>query len=255
MRTIIAAGALALSAATLPLTPAHAGSTWVVGIKASATTADAGQKVTFTGTVRPKGAAAGEKVLLQEKFKPGKPWATQKKATITSTGTYRVSDRPSVNTRHAYRVVMPATDTHAKGVSAAMKVTVYGWENLSSRRPANQHAITWGTVDINGKAYPNSVYGLFDPSQNAEYNLDHRCIGFRSTFGLSDDSTTSAQAQLDVLSDGTNIYTHVFDVGQSEQKTLALASPLKLRLESQRTSGVDTEAFGAFATAQVLCTQ
>jgi hypothetical protein len=50
---------------TLPVTVAHAASAWVVTIKASATTTDAGHKVTFTGKVRPIAAAAGKKVLLR----------------------------------------------------------------------------------------------------------------------------------------------------------------------------------------------
>lgn len=255
MRTIIAAGVLALGAATLPLTAAHAGSTWLVSIKASATTANAGQKLTFTGTVRPKGAAAGEKVLLQEKFKPGKPWVTQKKTTLSRSGKYQVSDRPSVNTRHEYRVVVPATTKHAQGVSATMKVTVYGWENLSSRSSVNRNGMSNGTVNINGKAFENSVYADWGTTQNIEYNLDHQCIRLRATFGISDDSTTGGQAEVDALSDGTNVYSHIFDLGQSEQKTVALAKPLKLLLESHSTGDAGTRGYGAFATAQVLCTQ
>ena len=82
MRKLVAAGAMALGIATLPATAAHAGSTWTVGVKASTTTVTAGHKVVFTGSVRPKAAATGDKVLLQEKFKPGKPWVTQRKARI-----------------------------------------------------------------------------------------------------------------------------------------------------------------------------
>jgi len=98
MRKLVAAGAMALGIATLPVTAAHAGSTWIVGIKASATTVKAGHKVVFTGTVRPKAAAAGEKVLLQEKFKPGAEWETEKKAEISAGGKYSVADTPTVNT-------------------------------------------------------------------------------------------------------------------------------------------------------------
>ena len=58
MRKLVAAGAMALGIAMLPLTAAHAGSTWIVTVKASDTAVNAGQKVTFTGTVKPHGAAA-----------------------------------------------------------------------------------------------------------------------------------------------------------------------------------------------------
>jgi hypothetical protein len=255
MRMLIAAGALAVGAAALPLTAAHAGSTWVVGMKASATTTTAGHTVTFTGTVRPRGAAAGEKVLLQEKFKAGKPWVTQRKATISRSGKFKVADKPTANTRHSYRVVMPATNKHPKGVSATKKVTVFGWENLSDRRAVHAHGMNTGTVQINGHGYDDSVYGTFGDTQSAEYNLDHKCLKLRARFGISDGSTTGGQAEVDALSDGTNVYSHVFDLGQSEQKTVALAKPLKLLLSAQSTGDVATQGLGAFASAQVLCTQ
>src|SRR5262249_37292188 len=143
MRKLIAAGALALGTAALPLTPAHAGSTWVVSVRASATTIDVKHQVTFTGTVRPTSKAAGEKVLLQEKSKPGKPWVTQKKATIGRSGKYQVSDKPTRNTQHAYRVVMPATDKHAKGVSKTVKVTVYAWTNLDTIEAVNDNGMSF----------------------------------------------------------------------------------------------------------------
>jgi hypothetical protein len=255
MRKLVAAGAMALGIATLPITAAHAGSTWIVGIKASATTVNAGHKVVFTGTVRPKAAAAGEKVLLQEKFKPGAEWETQKKAEISAGGRYSVADRPTLNTRHAYRVVMPATQKHAKGVSATIKVTVYAWQYLAEMEAVNSDAMVAGTVDINGTPYKHSVYSYYGPTSHREYNLDHKCTKVRATFGISDDSTTGGQAAVDVLSDGSNVYAHTFDLGQKDEQTVALAKPLKLRLESESTGGVGTTGLGAFAAAQVLCTR
>lgn len=255
MRKLVAAGAMALGIATLPMAAAHAGSTWLVGIKASTTTVVAGHKVVFTGTVRPKAAAKGEQVVLQERFKPGKPWVTQKKATVGRGGKYQVADKPTATTRHSYRVVMPATAKHAKGVSRTVKVTVYGWTYLADLDPANNQWMTSGTVDINGNSYQKSVFAYFDTNQYREYNLDHRCIKLRTRFGISDDSSTGGQAEVDAISDGTNIYTKTFDLGQSEQKTLALAEPLKLRLEAHSTGGTGTFGYGAFAAAQVLCTR
>lgn len=255
MRKLVATGVMALGIATLPMAAAHAGSTWLVGIKARATTVTAGHKVVFTGTVHPRSAAQGQKIVLQEKFKPGKPWVTQRKAVVGRGGRYQVSDRPSTNTLHSYRVVMPRTTRHAKGISPTIEVTVYGWGYLADRPASNTSAMTTGTVDINGTSYDHSVYAAWDTSQYREYNLDHQCIELRARFGISDGSTTGGQAEVDALSDGTNVYTNTFDLGESEQKTISLAAPLKLRLESQSTGGTGTVGYGAFASAQVLCTQ
>lgn len=258
MRKLVATSAIALGLATLPVTAAHAGTTWIVGIRASATTVDVGQKVTFTGTVRPKGAAAGEKVLLQEKFKPGKPWVTQRKAKVNGKGKYSVSDRPSTNTQHAYRVVMPATSKHAKGVSKTVKVTVFKWSNLTGLDWANDNGMSFGSVDINGNTYKDSVYSRWSgATASIEFNLDHRCDKVRSRFGISDESTIAGQAEIGLLSDGTSVYDKTFDVGQSEQKTVSLGSaPLKIKLLATDTSTApDAVGYGAFGNAQAHCTQ
>jgi hypothetical protein len=251
IRTVAAATALTLGALAVPA--AHAGDTWRVRIKASVTTTTAGHKIVFTGTVRPGVAAKGTKVVLQEKFKPGAKWQDQKKATVNGKGSYSVADKPTSNNVHSYRVVMPATDKHSKGVSKTVKVTVYGWQYLSDMSVANWNGFTDGTVNINGKTYDKSVFAYYATTQYVEYNLNHKCIKFRARFGISDDSTTGGQAEVDALSDGTNVYTNTFDLGQSQQKTVALAKPLKLRLEAQSTGDPGTDGYGAFASAQVLC--
>jgi hypothetical protein len=257
MRKLVAGAALALGVAgvlaSLPST-AHAATAWTVGLHASKTTTQVGYKVVFTGVVRPRGAAAGGQVVLQEKFRPGVAWKSQRRAPIGADGSYRVVDKPTVNTVHAYRVVMPADARHARGVSRTVLVTAYAWETLGLHDPNNQQSMFLGSVDMNGVTYADSVFAFNTPS-HLEFNLDHRCTRLSTTFGMSDDSTTGGQARVDVLSDGTTIYTHTFDLGQTDPQTLPLASPLKLRIESTSTSGVGTTGLGAAGSARVLCTR
>jgi hypothetical protein len=257
MRKFVAAGAMALGIATLPVTAAHAGTTWIVGVKASATTVNVGQKITFTGTVRPKGAAAGEKVILQEKFKPGAKWKTQRTDKINSRGKYSVSDTPKANTLHSYRVVMPAAGKHTKGVSKTVKVTVYDWVDLTTLPSVNDTGMFVGSVSINGKSYANSLSTNRQRStRSIEFNLNHRCDRLRSTFGINDDSSTGGQAEVGVLSDGSSVYDKTFDLGQSEKKTVSLDSPLKIKLLSTDKNTTDgTFGYGAFGTPQAHCTQ
>jgi hypothetical protein len=258
MRKLVIATALAIGTAGLVGLPsqAQAGSSWQVSIQASHAQVVAGHKIVFTGTVRPRSVAAGKKVLLQEKFRPGKPWADQRKATVASDGTYKVADRPSTNFLHSYRVVMPAAPGHARNASPTVRVKVYAWSDLIDQDFANDNGMGFGTVNINGISYTRSVYAYYGATQSIEFNVNHRCIKLSGRFGVSDDSTTEGQAEVDVQADGSQIYTHTFDVGQSDRVTLAIGTPLKLRLGAQDTStAVDATGFGAFGTPQVLCTQ
>ena len=255
MRKLAAAGAMALGLALLPLTAAHAGSNWLVGIKANQVQVVAGHKIVFRGTVRPHGAAAGQKVVLQEKFKPGKPWVDQKKVTVRGDGSYRVSDTPTTNFTHAYRVVVPGTSKHAKGISPTVKVKVYKWTRLADLASVNDQGMESGNVNINGKAYQHSVFARWSSDTHIEYNVNHRCTKLQASFGISDDSSTGGQAEVDVLADGTPVYTHTFDVGQHQTKTIALDEPLKLRLEATSTSTGGPFGLGAFGNATALCTK
>jgi hypothetical protein len=258
VRKLVIATTLAIGIAALAGVPgpAQAGSSWLVSLKASNANVVAGHRIVFTGTVRPKSAAGGDKVLLQEKFRPGRPWADQGKATVARDGAYRITDRPSTNFLHSYRVVMPATPGHARGISPAVKVRVYAWDNVVDHANANDNWMTFGTVHINGTAYESSAYAYYGKTQSVEFNVNHQCIRLRGRFGVSDDSTVNSQAEVDVQTDGTQIYTHTFDVGQSDKVTLALGTPLKLRLGSHDTStAVGASGFGAFGSPQVLCTR
>jgi hypothetical protein len=257
MHKLVAVGAIALGIATLPVTAAHAKATWLVTVKASHSTVNVGQKVTFTGSVKPGGKAAGQKVVLQERFKPGAKWQDQTKDKINSSGKYSLSDRPTANTRHAYRVVMPAVGSHSKGVSRTIQVTAYGWVDLTGFAGINGHGMTSGSVDINGKTYDHSVRSSQPNSTGSiEYNLSHQCDAMRSTFGISDGSTTGGQAEVGVLSDGTSVYDKTFDLGQAEKKTIALDTPLKVKLTATDTNvASDTNGFGAFGDAEVHCTK
>jgi hypothetical protein len=219
----------------LPPTAAHAGSKWIVGISANRTHVVVGKAVTFTGTVRPAAAAAGRKVVIQERYKPSAAWRVQRSATVNGQGHYVLRDKPSVNTVHVYRVVMPATKQHARGVSASTRVTAYSWQELTDRKGVNEMWIRFGTAYI-------------------EYNLDHKCIKLSATFGLSDDSETGGQAEVNVLSDGTTVYSNTFDLGEKEAKTIALDKPLKLRLDTHQTSPT-ASGYGVFGSVRILCTR
>jgi hypothetical protein len=228
-----------------------------VSVKASTTTLDVGQQVTFTGKVRPAGPAAGSKVTLQERFQPGARWRDIAKARINRHGRYSVSDTAHRNTTHSYRIVMPKTKKHGRGVSKTTKVAVYDWTPLSAIGGVNPSGMSVGPVDINGTTYDDSVYSYWHGNTSSiEFNLDHNCDKLRSTFGINDNSSTSGQAEVGVLSDGTSVYDKSFDLGQSEKKTVALDRPLKLKLIATDTSTAPAAfGLGAFGDIAAHCSQ
>jgi hypothetical protein len=258
MRKLVITAALALGLASLPMTAAHAGSTWRVTVKASTHQVVVGKKVVLTGHVRPGAAAAGSKLVVQEKFRPGVKWkSTHANPKVKKSGTYRVALKPSKAFVHRYRVVMPAKGHHAKGVSATVKVAVYAWSPLTDHTDVNGDSMRFGTVNINGKSYADSVWNSWAPGGSIEFNVDHACTQVRSAFGLSDDSTTGGQGEVSIAADGSTIYSRTFEVGQSAKKTIKLAmAPLKLKLEAHSTSTTDgVVGYGAFGDIQVLCTR
>jgi hypothetical protein len=199
-------------------------------------------------------------VLLQEKYKPGKPWVTQKQDTLSRDGYYLLTDRPTSSTRHSYRIVMPATKHHARGVSPTVRVTVYGWQNLTSRDPVDAHGIAaYPSVDIGGRTYPDSLRAvqLEDPADAwIEYDLEGRCYGFRGRFGLSDTSESGASAAISASAAGDAWFMGTFGLGESTHDVHTFHPPLhEIRLVISPVSYPDADPFGAIGTPQVLCTR
>jgi hypothetical protein len=138
-----------------------------------------------------------------------------------------------------------------------VQVTVYAWRNLIELDSTNVRGMSFGSVDINGNTYSSSVLSRWSGADaSVEFNLDHQCNKLRSTFGISDESTTGGQAEVGVLSDGISVYDETFDVGQSQNKTVPLATPLKIKLLATDTSTAPgTQGYGAFGNPQAHCTQ
>jgi hypothetical protein len=260
LRSFVVVVTLAVAATVAPAGSADAARPhWHVTLKADRTTAQVGKKIHFTGKV--SRAAAGRRVVLQEKVAPGRPWKNQRNAVVRRDGTYHTYDRPTVNRARSYRVVMPATKHRKRGISPKVRIVVYAWQNLTSRPSVNGHMMdVVSSVDMNGVAFPNSLEAwMYDPrydtTQSIEYNLDHQCTKFRGTFGLSDDSETAGQATIVASADGQAWYTHTFSLGQDASGPATWTTPpLKIRFESTSLNS-DAVGLGAVGTPEVYCTQ
>jgi hypothetical protein len=250
----------ALVAASAPADAAAHRPPWNVTIKASTTTLTLGQKVVLSGKVNR--SAAGKLVVLQERHKAGATWKDQANALVHGNGHYQVSDRPSVNNRRSYRVVMPATKRHKKGVSKSVAVDVYQWTSLSTLPSVNGVLFdSVPSVSMNGETYPNSLeadvehYLGAPTTESVEFNLNHRCTRFRGTFGLSDDSVDAGQATVTAIADGTPWFNQTFGLGESTLNEITFTTaPLKLRFESSSVIA-DSDGRGAVGTPEVYCEQ
>jgi hypothetical protein len=231
---------------------------WKVTIRSAHTNVTLGSTVHLHGHVAR--AAAGRLVTLQER-RPGRPWRDQRQARVHHDGTYTTYDVPTRNTSRLYRVVMPGTTHHRRGVSKALLVVVYQWKQLTSFPQSNPSYLpVVSSVPINGTGYPASLEATtYHPNgpvtQSVEYNLNHQCLGFRGTFGLSDNSESGSQASVEADADGTAWFSQTFSIGGSAPNAFDFGTaPLKVHF--QTTSLVDgLDGFGAVGTPEVYCTQ
>ena len=186
MRRLIVAAALALAAAgmTTQAAPAQAGVPWLVTFHVESVSGVVGHSFRFTGKVTPRARAAGLKVVLQQKRAGSdKPWRVVATGRISGRGDYLVRERPSTNTIRRYRVVMPATAAHARGVSSVRTLKVYAWSNLTLRPPVNESNFEpVASVSIAGVDYPASLEARSSANPDVpttgtvEFNLDRMCI-------------------------------------------------------------------------------
>ena len=231
-RTAIAAGvALAAALSATALASADAASTthhhhatakagsFTVLVSVNKSEPLQGSKVKIKGSVKP--AAPGAKVKLQLRYADQKKWKTVATDTLSSRSKFKFKEKvKSVRTRK-YRVLKPAGPNRAAGHSKPLKVTVFGWRNLTSLNPAASSGFAEyeNGVRMNGVAYPNSLrsYTAYPPGSPStiDYNLNRACKSFRGVVGLDDSSQVGGHAQVSLSTDGTVRYTGTFGLTQS----------------------------------------
>jgi hypothetical protein len=265
MRTLIGAVAVATAVAGAvaavpgPAQAAHR-PPWHVSIKASTTEVTLGKRVTFTGHVNK--SAAGRLVILQERPRADATWKNQRNALVHRDGDYNTFDKPTVNKRRLYRVIMPANKHHKRGVSETVIVDVFKWVSVTTLPSVNQVDFDIEpSVSMDGVSYPSSLeahvyhYTGAPTEQSVEFNLNHRCTRFRGRFGLSDESESGSQATVTAIADGAPWFNHTFAVGETTPNDFTFeTAPLKVRFESSSVIA-DADGLGAVGTPEVYCEQ
>ncbi len=247
LRLLVIAG-LVLAPVAFLGPPAQARKHYVVSAKTGSYVL-LGQAVRIRGTVSPR--AAGKTVVLQKRLRKTEPWRREATARIRRDGTFQVNDRPTTPRARWYRVKKPASRTLGAGYSTSLWVDVSQWHSLTELDPvsAGPGFRKVDPVTIGGVAYEKSLET--NASGSIEYDVRRKCTQFVTTFGLTDDSATGAQAEIRAYGDGTDLYHHVFDRGGGLRRHLDLTHVARLRFEVTMLSDLPT--YAAIAKPRVLC--
>ncbi|HSU03679.1 MAG TPA: hypothetical protein VLK03_14100 [Nocardioides sp.] len=248
----LAASPLALATTTYAA-PAKADS-WTVTAKINETVAIRKETtIKVRGRVTPK--AAGQQVVLQQRVGNKKTWKATGTTKVRANGTYVLKDDPSTPGKRAYRVVKPASNGLAKGISPALDVQVYAWEKLGNRYTGLQANLTRGGATIATEYYGSSL--LTDVSGTptfVEYTLGRKCLSLRSTYALTDSSVSGSSGAVSVTGDGAVLASHPLAVGTVvEDEVLDISDVFRLRFDL--TSSATPAATAAVADPWVLCTR
>lgn len=248
----LAASSLALSAPA-QAAPAKA-QTYKVTAKANTDVAIAKEEVVkVRGRVTPK--AAGQKVVLQQRVGNKSKWTRTGNAKVKRNGTYLLKDRPTTPGVREYRVLKPGSRGIRKGVSKPMKVEVYRWQKLGSRRVGPSENLVTTSVYI-GTGLATRSFVNIEPGLPAsvEYTLGRKCVELRARYALTDQSATGSSGAISVSTDGDVRRTHSLAVGTIvEDEVLDISDVFRLKFDLSTTA--TPAAYAAVASPEVLCTR
>lgn len=216
-----------------------------------------GSVLKIKGTVKP--LRPGDKVRIEKKA-DGKGWKLVGKAVINKKGKFKYTDEIDTVRSRQYRVVKNPDENRAEGTSPTIAVTVYGWRFLTSLSPVSGGG-TYETssVDINAKAYGNSIVGYaYYNSGSIAYNLGRQCKALETRVGLSDTSAITATGNIVLTADTTEIYDNSFELTESAPLTRDVTDVFRLTMNwtSSNTAATPPDTSGAvvaLGSPRLLC--
>lgn len=112
---------------------------------------------------------------------------------------------------------------------------------------------TKGSVNVNGKAYPQSISSsrFMTTATNYQYDLGRNWRSFRATIGLSDTSHPDARYQFRVFVDDQPRGSWNMRLGQSQDINVDVSGGLRLRLEMTKTAANGNNANAVWGDARV----
>ena len=254
---LVATLALAAGSAAALTAPTHAAPAKAKAYKVTAkvnTTEAIGKEtiLTFKGRVTPK--AVGQKVVLQQRVLPKKTWKATGTAKIKANGTYKVKDDPSTPGTREYRVVKPASNGLAKGISPTLTVKVYSWQRLAYRTPVATNFAPGGATIATAYYEASLLTGTSGTASSIEYTLGRKCLALKATYALSDDSASGATGSITVSADGAVLAAHPLAIGTViADQVLDVSDAFRIKIDA--TTSASPAARAAVGTPQVLCTR
>jgi hypothetical protein len=112
-----------------------------------------------------------------------------------------------------------------------------------------------GSIDINGRTYPHSIY-QFSSNGNqtqTQYDLRRQCDELTYTAGVTDDSASEAMIQFEVYGDGQLLKSVRLPYGQDAAQTVNVHNVLRLKLQNVGLRSTDTSAYAGWGDAAIRC--
>jgi hypothetical protein len=166
-----------------------------------------------------------------------------------------LKDTPSTPGKREYRVVKPASNGFAKGISKSLAVEVFSWSKLgySSPGPVVNLDVTGATIATDYYS-PSLVSKASGTPSSIEYTLGRKCMSLRASYALTDQSASGATGSVVVSTDGNVRANHNLTVG-----TVVADEVIDLkdvyRIKFDLTSSATPAAFTAVAEPEVLCSR
>lgn len=231
---------------------------WVSAPKMSATTIDAGDYLTLSGTT--SASLAGRTATLQARS--GTTWKNLATAKVSSKRTYSVKGKAIGRGKTAYRIWVSGTTGVTGAPSAATYPTVYAWYSLDRTMAEGYLGLApkeyWRVA---GKTYP-SVLGTERRGDSwRQIRLGNKCRTFKSKIGVMDMSDAGSGEYY--LSVGGNFQSRylTFQGGPKGTVKDISADITAASLIIMATQGVpeyyssDTVRYPTFVEAKVSCTE
>lgn len=208
--------------------------------------------VRVVGRVKP--AAAGQKVVLQQRQDGRNRWTKSGTAKVRSTGRFVLKDDPSTAGVRYYRVLKPAGNGRSAGKSAELRLSVWAWGKLAHRAPgANAGMVRSTTTYFGTDAYSSSLATQTAGTPgHIEYTLGDKCRTLRATYALTDDSATGASGTVAVTVDGAVKATHQLGTGVIvKDHVVDVTDAFRIRFDATATATPAGTA--AVGSPEVLC--
>ena len=225
IRTLLAALVLAALTATLlagtAVQPASAAKPpFTITVKLSQARGEVGRPLTIAGYVKP--AKKGLPVILQKRGQGATRWVQEARGTMSATGRYSFTTKPSTAGLRYYRVVVPASATRRTTASQAAPISIYRWIDLP-KFPVRESEGTFAdsAVEINGVTYGRAYrgYNQYYDEGLVDWNFDRKCLTLQGRLGNSDESDALARATINITADGSSLYQRSFGLTESVVKT------------------------------------